>query len=269
MAPKRKSGTSADDGDDGDDDGFTPRQLEQITELVSQSSNAAVSAHLKRKLGASIDEAITNKFDTRFDELKTMLGGVAGAKPDGDGEKKKAAGAVEEHPEIAALKARDAERERRLKAIEDERVAERRRVLTTDRDNKLREIAAAAGVDKNRIRGVVALLGSGVQIDEKTGGMSVKVQRDGYDEDATLEQHASEFFKSDEGKAYLAPPVQQRGGTGAGQRTTAASVTQQRGSSNSPVASKQAQQEQKIAEARENLQGALSELVGGGTIGLG
>ncbi len=262
MAAKKKPD---DDEDDTGDGSFSEAQLAQLNDLITSKANATVSALLQRKL----DGAVKSQLEGPLAEFRTLLEGFrpGGAPTGGEGKKPEGGG---DHPEIAQLKARDAEREKRLKAMEDERVAERRRSLNSDRDNKLRDIATTAGVDKNRVRGVVALLGSSVNVDEKTGAMTVKVQREGYEDEQTVDAYAADFFKSDEGKAYLAPTQPAR--PGGPQRTTAAGVVARPaggGMSNAPDRGAKAAKSEKIAEAHEALTNAIGELVGGGSVGIG
>lgn len=268
MAKQAKPGTKSppdDDPPDEDDDGeaFTPRQMSQLSEMINRGANAAVNTQLGRKLDAAIDTRI----GPRFDELKDLLGGAKPPKPgeggDGGGKSKS------EDPEIVEMRKREAARDQKIAAMENERKQERRNARIAERDRKLIEIATTAGVEKNRVRGVVALLGSSVKIDDESGAMTVAVKRDGFEDEVSLEEHASEFFKTDEGKSYLAPPqpnrgpVRQPGGGGAPVRQPGG------GGSNAPARGKDAQKEQRVEEARQELQQGLAELVGGGSIGIG
>jgi hypothetical protein len=264
MAPKgKKPGqqTDDDDPDGGGGSAFSDDQLTQLQTMIAQGTNAAVSAQLSRRLDAAIDNRITPKFD----ELKTILQGAAPKTEGGDG-----AGAAKksEDPEVAELRRKNADYDRKFQTLDNDRKQERARAHQAERDRKLNALAATAGVDKNRVRGVVALLASDVRIDDETGAMTVKKQREGYEEDVPIEAHAAEFFKSDEGKSYLAPPNPR--GPGAPQRPAGGGPgprpPQQ---NNAPGGQAKDQKAQQVAQAREDLAGAISELVGGGSIDIG
>lgn len=260
MAPKKRPGE-----EETEDDGlFTEAQLAQINDLITSKSNATVSALLQRKL----DGAVKSQLEGPLAEFRTLLegfkpaapsgGGDSGKKPEGDGGKSN-----DPHPDVVAMK-------RRVEVMEAERKQERTNARAAKRDATLTQIATAAGVDKMRVRGVVKLLGADVAFDDKTDEMKMKIARNGFDEDVDVETGAAEFFKTDEGKAYLAPTQPVR--PGGQQRTTAASVVARPGGaaiSNAPDRGAKAAKNEKITEAHSALADAIGELVGGGSVGIG
>lgn len=265
-APKKPANPNPnppEDDDGGDDvEAFTPRQLEMINNTVT----AAVTAHVKRGLKPIQDQLAP--LLTMPEQLTAITERLAGnaAPAAGAGGQQPAAGAgagaqpAKDDPEKIALK-------KRLDAIEQEREQERVQARNTKRDATLAELATKAGVDKNRLRGVVALLRDGVQFD-KEGNPYMTVERHGLPEQVTLEVGAGEFFKSDEGKAYIAPASPNpRGGTGGGRGTTAASVT--RRTSNAPAKGGSEAKQERQQAATQQLTDAIGELFSGGGINIG
>lgn len=225
MAPKAKQRGQRPTDDDGDDDDTggagSSWSDEQRTEL-GQLVNAAVSGQLQRKLG----NAIKATLDESLAPIMQKLNERGGRRPadDDDGEP-----GDDDDQDIAPTKgkrgkgqarpAADPERDRmakRLAAIEEERKTEREQARNGKRDALLREHLEAAGVDKNRIRGAVAVLRENMKHDDKTGEWFYKAKRDGFEEDLDVEAGVGEWAGTDEGKSYLAPPTgaQQRGGSG-------------------------------------------------------
>jgi len=262
MAAKGKpSNPPQDPPDDGGDDDaveFTPKQLEMISNTV----NAAVTAHVKRHMKPLQDQL--SALPSIQETLEKLAGGAdKGAQdPAGGGKGAPAAPAkIEEHPQFIA-------QQRRLAPIEQEREQERTQAHHARRDAALVEIATKAGVDKNRLRGAVALLRDQVKFD-KEGNPLMSVKRHGIDEDVTIEEGAGEFFKTDEGKAYLAPTqAAPRGGSGGGRGTSAAGVVN-RAPNNAPArGATEAKTERKQAAA-EAFVGAVGELFAGGNINVG
>lgn len=270
MAKKLIVTPPQDPPDDDDDEGveFTPKQLEILNNTVT----AAVNAHVKRHVKPLQDQlSVLPTIQETLEKLAASGGVGAGAADPANGGKAAPTGQqgapakIEDHPQFIA-------QQRRLAAIEQEREQERVAARHAKRDATLIEIATKAGVDKNRVRGAVALLKEQVKYD-KEGNASMSVKRHGIDEEVTIEEGATAFFNSDEGKAYIAPsqPVP-RGGTGAGRgATSAAGVTNrgQSGQGNAPARGQGAAKEERKQKAAENFVGAVSELFSGGNIDVG
>ena len=258
-----KKAPPPDDTDDDDAEPFTARQLETMTNTI----NAAVSSQINRKIKPITDQlGVLPSIQETLEKLAagTGAGGGTGQQP-AAGQQQPAAPKIEEHPEFIAQR-------KRLDAIAAERETERSRARAADRDARLTAIASTAGVDKNRLRGAVALLREGVVFD-KDGNPTMKAKRNGYEEDVDLETGAKEFFGTDEGKAYLAPTSPApRGGSGSSARTSAAGVVRGQGGAGQSNAAAKGQSDAKVerkAAAADALMGAVGELIGGGNISVG
>lgn len=275
MAKRQQSqrGNNQQPTDDDDDDEveFTPRQLEVINNQV----NATVTAIVTRKLKPFQDQlSVLPTIQETLEKLASG-GGAAGGQQQGQGsggqQQQQPGGAglkLEEHPEFVALKKRDQQREA-------ERQREREEARNSKRDARLTEIATAAGVDKHRVRGVVALLRDQVKFD-KDNNPFMTVKRNGLDEEVDLDAGATDFFTSDEGKAYLAPTQQQQQQRGGNQQrgqqqqqqrggTNAAGVVRGAGQgNNNPMATQQQQRTEKVQAARTNLRENVQALFGDG-----
>jgi len=265
VAKKNQQPPPSDDDDDDVD--FSPKQLEVINNTVS----AAVSAMVGRKLKPLQDQlGELGSMRESIETLTKTLGGQGGqqqGQPGGaGGQQQSAAPKLEDHPEFIAMKKRD-------EAREAERKQERANARNAKRDQKLTEIATAAGVDKNRVRGVVALLRDQVKFD-KDDNPIMSVKRNGYDEDVDLEAGAGEFFKSDEGKAYLAPQQPVRGGQQQRGTNAASVVRGQSGAgaaagTNAPIRGKDEAKVERKQQAVATLADAVGQLLGGGNIEIG
>lgn len=249
------------DDDDGSDEGaeFSPKQLE----LINNTITAAVSSHVKRQM-KPLQEQIAGIPSTIQQTLEQLATGGSNAGAGADDKNKGAAGgtAAKDDPEKVAMK-------KRLDAIEAEREQERANARHARRDQSLVEIATKAGVDKNRLRGAVALLREQVKFDSD-GNPLMTVKRHGLDEDVTIEDGATEFFKTDEGKSYLAPtqPVQ-RGGSGSQRGATNAAGVARGASSNAGAKNAGTQKQERQQKAAEDFVGAVGELFGGGNVNVG
>lgn len=261
VKPKQQPAPDPEDeNEDGDEVEFTPKQLE----VMNKTINAAVSTHLKRAMKPF--EAMPTTLTSITERLEQMAGG--GAQPGAGGQQpptgqQPAPKKDEPDPEKIAMR-------KRLDAIEAEREKERVATRHAKRDSTLTELATKAGVDKNRLRGVTALMREAVQFDDD-GNPFMVVKRHGVDEQVSIEDGAADFFKSDEGKSYLAPSTPTpRGGSGTRQQTNAAGVARAGGGgSNAPAKGKDAAKQERIAQANQNLAEALSEISGGGNIVVG
>ncbi len=252
-----------DENDDADD--FTPRQLEVMNNTIT----AAVTSHLKRGL-KPIQDAIGG-----IDDIKATLAEMV--KP-GSGAAPVVAPVAGAAPTAGAAApaggptASEIAMKRRVDALEEERRVEREGARAARRDSRLTELATAAGVDKNRLRGAVAILREQTKFDPTTGDPLMPITRksggQSFTEDVDLDPGAAEFFKTDEGKSYLAP-TQARGGSGSGRGTNATGVVrgQSGGAGGNAPAVGATKQDRKVAAA-ESLMGAVGELLGGGNINL-
>lgn len=258
-----------DDDDDGGDE-LTEGQVSRITDIV----NAAVSGQLSRKMGRAITDAVEGAVAPLRELIEKRATGDDGGDGDGgdDGQqqpqrgKGKGAGNARptKDPEFEAM-------QKRVAAMEAERKKEREESRNGKRDSMLREQLEAAGVDKNRIRGAVAVLRDSMKYDEKANEWVYKAKREGYEEDVDLEVGVTEWAGTDEGKSYLAPPQPSggppRGGSGvrpAGGAGGAPRLTNGGRPAQDPKAAKVAAKQAAV----QNLSQAIGEL-GGATIPIG
>lgn len=280
MAVKKKTGqqqnqnNDGDDPDDGDGGGeLTDGMRTEITNLV----NAAVSGQLSRKLPNAITSAIEAGLAPIREQL-TQGGNRNGDRgnsddPDDDdgdpqprnkGKGKGGGGAAGKDPEVVAMR-------KRMEAMEAERKQEKETARNRERDTLLREQLEAAGVDKNRVRGAIAVLRDSMKYDDKAGEWTYSAKRDGYDEPLDVSTGVSEWAGTDEGKSYLAPPSnagqqQQRGGSGV--RPTGANGQARVQNGGRAAADPKAAKVAAKQEAVSNLTKAIDSL-GGGAIPLG
>jgi hypothetical protein len=255
--------------DDDDDEPFTPKQLAAMNNTIT----AAVTSHVKRQLKPVQDQlGVLPTIQETLEKLAAGGGvanqpnaGAAGAAGAGAGGAANPPAPKGEDPEIVAMR-------KRVNAIEEERKAEVARARNERRDASLTTIVTTSGVDKNRVRGVVALLREQTMFD-KDGNPIMRVNRNGLDEEVPLDEGARDFFNTDEGKSYLAPQnPAPRGGSGA-RTTNAASVVRGTGGANSgnnaPQRGAKGDKAAAKADATQALAEAVGELMGGGNITLG
>lgn len=278
---KGKQGNPPPDDDDDEDGGggtLSDSMRTEITNLV----NAAVSGQLSRKLPNAITAAVEGAIAPLRESLAN---GGARRRSDDDDEDAGDDDDEDAPPQrgknkgknAGAARAKDPEFDRmqkRLNQLETERKQEREQARNRERDTLLREQLEAAGVDKNRIRGAVAVLRDSMKYDDKTGEWSYKAKRDGFDEDVDIAAGVGEWASTDEGKSYLAPPNsggQPRGGSGmrpnggaGGTGAGAPRLANGGRPAQDPKAAKQAAKQ----DAMKALAGAVNEL-GGGTVNLG
>lgn len=280
MAKKKpanggNNGQQNDDTDDDDTGGneLTDGMRTEITNLV----NAAVSGQLSRKL----PNAITAAVEASIAPLREQLGSGGRGRGNDDDQnddddddqgqqqrgKKGKQGQQQprgKDPEVVAM-------QKRMAQIEAERKQERETARNRERDTLLREQLEAAGVDKNRIRGAVAVLRDSLKYDDKAGEWTYTAKRDGFEDVIDVSAGVGEWAGTDEGKSYLAPPSngqgqQQRSGSGVRPSGPGGAPRVQNGG-RAAVDPKAAKQQAK-ADAVQNLSKAIDSL-GGGTIPLG
>lgn len=251
-----------DDAGDGADD-FSEGQVARITDIV----NAAVSGQLSRKLVRVVGDAVEAAVKPLRDQVGKRSAAPAGDDDEDEDDdpqpqpKGKNKGARKD-PELESMR-------KRMAQIEDERKKEREEARNGKRDSMLREQLEAAGVDKNRIRGAVAVLRDSMKWDDKASEWVFNAKREGYEEPLDVSAGVSEWAGTDEGKSYLAPPQQQqqqRGGSGV--RPTGGNGQARQVNGGRPTADPKAAKVQKKQEALQNLTSAIDSL-GGGTIPLG
>lgn len=250
-----------DGGGGGDDEPhFTPQQQSYINKLVTDSVNAAVTANLGRKLGPAIKESLGSELGDIRETLAKMAGGAGQQQQPQPGQQ---GGENKPDPKVQAL-------ERQLAEMRSEREADQRRMRESARDTRIRELALAAKVDPNRMRGVVALLKDQVKFADD-GRPVITVQRNGYAEDLDLDQGVGEFFKTDEGKAYLAPTLPQQRGPSAppAQRQPGGAASGASAPRNAPQRTKEQAKDDRKQQAMQTLQNSIGQLLGGGNIEIG
>ena len=162
-----------------------------------------------------------------------------------------------------------------MKRMEAERATEITRAREAERDQSLREMLGEAGVDKNRLRGAVAVLRDSTRWLDKEQRWTYVSKRDGVDEDLDMSEGVRGWTETDEGKSYLAPPTQPARGA----PTAGNGATQHRSGSGSrpatgarsgaaPAQSARDAKVQQRQDAVNNLAGAMDALAGGNiTIG--
>lgn len=259
------------DGDEPGDDGFTDAQRESLGRIV----NAAVSGQLGRKLRSSISSAVAEAMQAARAE-QDQGGGRRRTRDDDDTDDDE--GDDDQPPQQQRGKskgkssARDAEIEgmkRRVAQMEAERKAEREQAIARERDATLREHLTRIGVEPNRMRGALAVVGGMIKRDDKTGSFSYTAKRDGYDEDLDLDIGIKEWAGTDEGKSYLAPQGngQQRQGSGM-PRLGSGGGARPNGGGTAPNKDKNAAKAEAKQQAMQTLTQSIQEL-GGATINVG
>lgn len=260
MAPIRRPRPTQDD--DNED---PPLTRDAVGELVNEAVNKALGAQLGRKLDTVIGKAIETALAAR--------GAKSGEQGDGEqpeAEKPKPAAAgqppaqpksLREDPEYLKLKGE-------VDKMREERVKERQQLRERERDSSIREALEAAGVDKNRLRGAIAVVREGMTYDEKAQTWVGKINRDGVEDEADIAGVVGHWTATEEGKSYVSPPTGQRGQqqrTGSGVRPQPAGVGATRPTAAvDPKAAKM----QRKQEAVEALSGAVAAMVGGAGVDL-
>lgn len=263
-----------DDDEGGDGGGFNDQQLDALSRLV----NSAVSSHLGRKLKGTLSSLLDEQLAPLREQIEQVGTGRRRARDDEGGDeddddeappaqqrgKGKNKGAAPRDPEFIAM-------QKRVAKMEEERKAEQAQAIARERDSTLREHLTKIGVDPNRMRGALAVVGSAIKRDEKTGTFSYTAKRDGYDDELDLDVGIKEWAGTDEGKSYLAPQGngQQRQGSGMPRLGAGggAGGTQRSGTTR-PVGDPKAAKQQRQQEAMTVLTQSIGEL-GGSVVGIG
>lgn len=267
-----------DGGDGGDGDGG------DITELV----NAAVASHMGRKLpsilGPIVAKALESALGPIQEQIQALQGG-GGAGAGGQGGQQQGAGqggaggqqqgggaGGQPDPEVAKLQRQLADLNKKLAQQAEQTAAQEAEARNARRDAMLTDGLTKLGVDKHRMRGALAIARDAMVWDAEaqtaTGGKGAwvwRAQRNGYHEDLTVDAGLGEWGKSEEGKSYIAPSPQLRGGGGAaGSQLQQRRVGQQQVPPD-PNAQRQAQK----SEAGNALWDQVSAMLGGGSVQLG
>jgi hypothetical protein len=267
----------------GDDDGG-----DDLTEAV----NAAVTAHLGRKLPSILAPLVTKAIESAMAPIRDQLTTLQGGQGDQQGQGGAAAGAAQggqqgggagqgggqqggqqgqgggaaQDPQVKALMGQVAALTDQLKRQQEQTAAQEAEARNARRDQALTEGLTKLGVDKNRMRGAVAIARESTVWDEGTKSWVWRAQRNGYHEDLGIDAGLGEWGKGDEGKSYIAPQQNLRQGGGGGF-----------GTQNQQRQGRQSQQQQDPAAARaaahqagsDKLFNQVAEMLGGGSVQIG
>lgn len=271
----RREETEDDDGGGQGGDEISDTMRAAIVQIV----NGAVGTHIQRRLPSMLDAALAKPLG----DIRALLeqGGQrreeqgeddqeerprqrrARGQAREDQQEERPARAATVDPELVKLR-------KQMDKMTQEREQERTQARNTTRDASLRELLTAAGVDKNRLRGAVAVLRESTKFDDKTNEWTFVRKGDAGDEELDLDTGVKDWAGTDEGKSYLAPVQAGAGGprapqlrSGAGTRPGA---TPARGAA--PVADAKAAKAQQRAAAVQSLVGAIGEL-GGSNVTVG
>lgn len=248
--------------DDNDDDGGgdeTPLTRGEVAKMI----NSAVSGQLARKLPAAIEAGMSPVL-AKLDELKG--GGNNKADNDNDEDEddeqqssnaKKGKGKAD--PAIAKMTKQMSDLQRQLKERDDKLAKEAEARKQSKIESELTRALGELGVDKNRIRGALAIHKGAAQVDDE-GNVLFKVKRDGYDEELAPGEALKEWASTDEGKSYIAP-TGSAGGAGA-------RAPRQQGAARKPPPSTPEAKAEKVHQAKTDLLQAVGQLTAGGSISI-
>ena len=234
------------DGEDGGGGGGGGPELgDGVRDLIVQTVNAAVSSQLGRKLPAVVESTVTGAIAKAMEPLHEQL---SKQRQGGGDEKDQTA------QQIKNLQAQLADRDRR-----DQERAEAEREMR--KRGAVKDALLQAGVRPVQINGAMAEILPHVKMSET--GVEFVQQRNGYDEQLTLENGIKEWSSSDVGKAYLRPV--DTAGSGARQ-------AQGQGSGRQPAStvdtSGMTPREARVAQARAALAEQSRLLVGGAMVNI-
>lgn len=256
MAPLRRGQRQHQDDENED----PPLTRDAVGELVNEAVNKALGAQLGRKLDTVIGKAIETALAARGG--KGAPAGEGEEQPETEKPKPRAAAGAEaqpkslrEDPEYLKLKGE-------VDKMREERVKERQMLRERERDSTIREQLEAAGVEKNRLRGAIAVVREGLTYDEKAQTWVGKINRDGIEDEADIAGVVGHWTATDEGKSYVAPPANQRQPqrTGSGVRPQPAGMGVTRPTAAvDPKAAKVQRQQQAV----NDLEAAVAAMVGG------
>jgi hypothetical protein len=241
-----------DDEDGGDDE--APLSRGEVAKMI----NSAVSGQLARKLPAAIEAGVSPVLK----KLEEM--GGAGKKPDDeepedDDEQPTKKGKGKPDPATAKLSKQLNDMQRKLQERDEQLAKEAEARKASKIETTLGQALTELGVDKNRIRGALAIHKSGAIVDDE-GNVVFRVKRDGYDEDLAPADALKEWAGTDEGKSYIAP-TGSSGGAGA-------RAPRQTGAARKPAGGTPEAKAEKVAQAKTELLQAVGQLTAGGSISI-
>lgn len=265
MAQQGKKKTPAnppdDDDDDGDgDDALTEGQTKHVLKLV----NSALSGQLNRKLGPAVKAELAPVLEQL---QKLAPGGKKDDDQDDDEDDDddappagKNKGKGKPDPALTKMTKQMNDLQRQLKERDDKLVKEADARKTSKIESTLTQALTELGVDKNRIRGALAIHKGTAHVDDESGNVLFKMKRDGYDEDLEPAAALKEWASTDEGKSYIAP-TGSSGGSGA-------RPPRNPGPGRKPAANTPEAKAEKVAAAKTDLISAVGQLVAGGSIAI-
>ena len=220
---------------------------------TSRMINAAVTSQLSRKLPAMVQQAVTEVVPTIVSQIRESLQttppgnqgqGDKGNKPD---------------PQVTAM-------QNQIKQLENQRVADAMNARNSENDSQLRQALTVAGVRPELMAGALATLRGNVHtpVDDKgmpSGPSVYKAQRQGWEEEVSIEAGVKEWAATDQGKAHLAP-VQV---SGSGNRPGSRGGTRPGPTPPDPA---QAKAMKKREAGKKLMQGMAQLVAGGGSIAL-
>lgn len=252
-----------DDDDDGDGDGLTEGQTKQVLKLL----NGALSGQLARKLGPAVKAELAPVLE-QLQKL-TPAGGRNNDDQDDDDDdddadpvppKNKGKGAKPD-PVVTKMSKQLTALQQQVKERDDKLAKEAESRKAQKVESTLTKLLTDLGVDKNRVRGALAIHKGGAVYDEDGDKVTFKVKRDGYEEDVDAADHLKAWAGEDEGKSYLAP-TGSTGGAGA-RPPRGNGGPQRRPAANTPEA-----KAEKLASAKNDLLQAVGQLTAGGSISI-
>jgi hypothetical protein len=163
-------------------------------------------------------------------------------------------------PEFAKMSKQMGDLQRQLKERDDKLAKEAESRKQSKIEATLTTALTELGVDKNRIRGALAIHKGTAHVDDESGSVLFKMKRDGYEEDLEPAAALKEWAGTDEGKSYLGP-TGSGGGSGARPPRTP-------GPARKPAPSTPEAKQERVQSAKTDLLGAVSQLVAGGSIAI-
>jgi hypothetical protein len=259
KSKKKQPDAKPDDDDDDDAGDDTPLTRGEVMKLI----NGAVSGQLSRKLPAAI-EAGVSPIMAKLDEL-----GGGKKKPDDSDDddaeddedqapSKKGKGRAD--PVVTKMSKQLTNLQQQIKDRDDKLAKEAEARKASKIESELTKALTELGVDKNRIRGALAIHKGAASVDDESGNVLFKVKRDGYDEDLEPGAALKEWAGTEEGKSYLAP-TGSSGGAGA-------RAPRQQGPARKPAPNTPEAKAEKVQNAKNDLLGAVGQLVAGGSIAI-
>jgi hypothetical protein len=170
-----------DDDDGGDDgDGLSEGQQKQVLKLV----NSALSGQLNRKLGPAVKAELAPVLE----QLQKLAPAPKDDDQDDDDQDDEAPpagkkGKGKPDPMVSKMSKQLDAMKRQLEDEKNLRTKEADARKASKIETTLAQLLTEMGVDKNRIRGALAIHKGAASYDEESDKVMFKVKRDGYDED--------------------------------------------------------------------------------------